>query len=92
MGKGTLEIEIKALHVRIENLKAQRTELTSVRWRELLTSYHELDHDKDERLPKNMGKEFMQTQNLITKLNYAIMGLQREYKDKCALLIKYIVE
>lgn len=91
MSRQSLEIEVKALHKRIESQKAQRAE-AMIRWKELLEPYHKLDHDNDEKLPKSEGKEFMKLSRLISQLNYSIMGAQREYKEKTVLLIQYIVE
>lgn len=91
MGRQKVEIEVKALHKRIQSLKAQRTEIRT-EWSKHLDAFHKLDHDKEERLPKAQGKEFSKAQSLFSKLNHAIMGAEREYKEKCTLLISLIVE
>lgn len=89
MGRQSLEIEVKALHKRIESQKKQRTEA----W----ASWHvakELEAKLIEanQSTKEVGKEISKISGLISSLNCSILGSQREYKDKCALLIKYIVE
>lgn len=89
MGRQSLEIEVKALHKRIESQKSQRTAAWSS-WHDAKAREEQLLEAKQST--KEIGKEISNISGLISSLNLGIMGSQREYKDKCALLIKYIVE
>lgn len=89
MGRQELEIEVKAIHKRIESQKAQRSSAWS--------SWHtakalEANLIEQGASTKDVNKEISKISGLISTLNYSIIGLQREYEKKCSLLIKYIVE
>ena len=89
MGRQSLEIEVKALHKRIESQKSQRSAAWQS-WQELKVEEERLIEASQST--KEVGKEISKILGLISSLNHSIMGAQREYKDKCSLLIKYIVE
>ena len=89
MGRQSLEIEVKALHKRIESQKSQRSAAWQS-WQELKVEEEQLIESSQNT--KEVGKKISQILGLISSLNHSIMGAQCEYKDKCSLLIKYIVE
>ncbi len=89
MGRQSLEIEVKALHKRIESQKSQRANAW-ISWHEAKAREEQLIEAKQST--KEIGKEISNISGLISSLNHSIMGAQREYTDKCSLLIKYIVE
>jgi hypothetical protein len=89
MGRQQLEIEVKALYKRIQSQKSQRSDAWNT-WNCKIKEQAALE-EKGSSV-KEITKEISSISGLISSLNYSIMGSQREYTEKCTLLIQYIVE
>lgn len=81
MKQGDLEQQVKHLHKRIEQMKAQRTEAWS-KWQEL----------QNVQATREIQKEISSLSGLICSLNYSIMGTQKTYKEACSELISFITK